>query len=79
LNINENKELYVPTEEILKHALIFPGKLEAVMKAERIYLKENHEYGGGLAFYENIVVAVILYYYRVSENLIGGDLEFVDK
>jgi hypothetical protein len=92
-NISLDKvELYVATEQILnaalpllskltKPALLFPGKLQAVVKAQRIYLKPGEEYDGIWhrdGKHENIV-AVVIYYYRVSEQLIGGDLEFIDK
>jgi hypothetical protein len=88
----DNVELYVAAEEVLnsalpllgkltKPALLLPGRLQAVVKAQRIYLKPGEEYDGvwhrdGL--YENIV-AVVIYYYRVSDKLEGGDLEFIDK
>jgi hypothetical protein len=85
-------ELYVAAEQILnaalpllskltKPALLLPGKLQAVMKAQRIYLKPGEEYDGIWhrdGKHENIV-AVVIYYFRVSEQLIGGDLEFIDK
>lgn len=62
-------------------ALLLPGPLQVVVKAQRIVLEANQEYVGvwhddGLN--EN-VVAVILYYYRVSESLQGGGLEFASK
>jgi hypothetical protein len=88
----DNVELYVAAEQILnaalpllgkltKPALLLPGRLQAVVKAQRIYLKPGEEYDGlwhrdGL--HEDIV-AVVIYYYRVSNALIGGDLEFIDK
>jgi hypothetical protein len=92
-NISLDKiELYVAAEQILnaalpllskltKPALLFPGKLQAVVKAQRIYLKPGEEYDGIWhrdGKHENIV-AVVIYYYRVSKQLIGGDLEFIDK
>jgi hypothetical protein len=90
--IEENKELYVIAEEILnvalpilgkitKPAILLPGKLQAVVKAQRIYLKPGEEYEGVWhrdGKHEDIV-AVVIYYYRVSKQLIGGDLEFIDK
>jgi hypothetical protein len=80
-SIEENKELYVLTEEILnialpilgkitKPALLLPGKLQAVVKAQRIYLKPGEEYEGVWlrdGKHENIV-AVVIYYYRVSKS-----------
>jgi tetratricopeptide (TPR) repeat protein len=92
-NISLKKvELYVAAEQVLsaalpllskltKPALLFPGKLQAVVKAQRIYVKPGEEYDGIWhrdGKHENIV-AVVIYYYRVSEQLIGGDLEFIDK
>jgi hypothetical protein len=88
----DNIELYVSVEEVLnaalpllsritKPALLFPGKLQAVVKAQRIYLKSGEEYDGVWhrdGKYENII-AVVIYYYRVSKQLIGGDLEIMDK
>jgi hypothetical protein len=90
--IEENKELYVIAEEILnvalpilgkitKPAILLPGKLQAVIKAQRIYLKPGEEYEGVWhrdGKHEDIV-GVVIYYYRVSKQLIGGDLEFIDK
>jgi hypothetical protein len=88
----DNIELYVSVEEVLnaalpllsritKPALLFPGKLQAVVKAQRIYLKPGEKYDGVWhrdGKYENII-AVVIYYYRVSKQLIGGDLEIMDK
>jgi hypothetical protein len=87
-----NKELYVVVQEIFntalpilskitRPALCLPGKLQVVVKAQRIYLKPGEEYEGVWhrdGKHENIV-AVAIYYYRVSKQLIGGDLEFMDK
>jgi hypothetical protein len=87
-----NRELYVITEEILnvalpilgkmtKPALMLPGKIQAVIKAQLLYLKPGEEFQQGWRIegvHENIV-AVVIYYYKVSEQLIGGDLEFLDK
>ena len=61
--------------------LLLPGPVQAVVKAQRIHLKASEEYEGiwhqdGLQ--ENIV-AVCLYYYRVSPELVGGSLEFMDR
>lgn len=88
----ENRELYVAVEEIMTSALpilcrlrrpslILPGKLQAVVKAQRIYLNPGEEYCGIWhrdGKYEDIT-AVVIYYYRTSPGLEGGDLEFVDK
>lgn len=88
----ENRELYVAVEEIMTAALpllcrlrrpslILPGKLQAVVKAQRIYLNPGEEYCGIWhrdGKYEDIA-AVVIYYYRTSPGLEGGDLEFLDK
>ena len=92
LNVNENPELHLLTEDILNKALpiltklrspalLFPGKLQAVIKAQRIYFKPGEEYVGvwHKDGKQEKVVAVILFYYRVSRNLHGGDLEFFSK
>jgi hypothetical protein len=90
--LEDNKELYVIAEEILnialpilskitRPAILLPGKLQAVVKAQRIYLKPGEEYEGVWhrdGKHEDIV-AVVIYYYRVSKQLMGGDLEFIDK
>lgn len=62
-------------------ALLLPGPLQAVVKAQRIVLAPGEEYAGvwhedGM---EEHVVAVVLYYYRVSPTLRGGQLEFCSK
>ena len=62
-------------------ALLLPGPLQAVVKAQRIVLEEGAEYAGvwhedGMAEH---VVAVVLYYYRASPALRGGSLEFCSK
>lgn len=88
----KEKELHIAAENVLNAALpllsklrtpalLFPGKLQCVMKAQRIYLHPGEEYSGVWHYdgkNENIV-AVILYYYRVSEDILGGDLEFMEK
>jgi hypothetical protein len=90
--ILNNKELYVAIEEIFnialpilskitKPALLLPGKLQAVIKAQRIYLKSGEEYEEVWhrdRKHENII-AVAIYYYQVSKQLIGGEFEFIDK
>jgi hypothetical protein len=79
--IEENKKLYIIVEEVLnaalpmlgkltKPALLLPGKLQAIIKAQRIYLKPGEEYNGvwhSEGQYENIV-AVVIYYYKVSKQ-----------
>jgi hypothetical protein len=48
---------------------------------QRIYFKPGEVYEGVWHVdgkHENIV-AVAIYYYRVSKQLVGGDLEFLDK
>jgi hypothetical protein len=86
------RELYVAVEMILtaalpklaelrRPALILPGKIQAVIKAQRIYLKPGEEYAG-IWHYDGKnedIVAVVIYYYRHSDGLCGGDLEFLDK
>ena len=62
-------------------ALLLPGPLQVVVKAQRIVLEENNEYVGvwhddGL---KESVVGVVLYYYRLSESIRGGGLEFASK
>eukprot|EP01012_Entosiphon_sulcatum_P010824 TRINITY_DN16448_c0_g1_i5.p1 TRINITY_DN16448_c0_g1~~TRINITY_DN16448_c0_g1_i5.p1 ORF type:complete len:617 (+),score=66.50 TRINITY_DN16448_c0_g1_i5:22-1851(+) len=61
-------------------ALVLPGPLQAVVKAQRIYLQPGEEYEGvwHRDGKQEHVVAVVLYYYRVT-NLAGGDIELVDK
>lgn len=92
LDPHENAELYVAAQDVMEAALpllarmrnpalLLPGPLQAVIKAQRIVLKEGETYQGvwhedGLR--EN-VVAVVLYYYRVSPTLSGGDMEIVSK
>jgi hypothetical protein len=87
-----NKEIYVCAEFVLnaalpllsqlrRPALLLPGKLQAVVKAQRVYLKPGQEYEGVWhrdGKHENIV-AVVIYYYRISKGLKGGDIEFIDK
>ena len=92
LNVRENQELHLLMEDILnkslpiltklsKPVLLFPGKLQAVIKAQRIYFKPGEEYVG--VWHKDgkneKIVAVILFYYRVSKKLHGGDLEFFNK
>lgn len=62
-------------------ALLFPGALQVVVKAQSIVLDEGEEYAGvwnddGLREH---VVAVVLFYYNVSPAIAGGALEFASK
>lgn len=62
-------------------ALLLPGPLQVVVKAQRIVLEDEDLYEGvwhddGLREH---VVAVVLYYYGKSECLEGGNMEFVSK
>ncbi len=92
LNPKENKEIYVAIETIFsaalpllaklrKPSLILPGKLQACIKAQRIYLNPGEDYSGiwHRDGKNEDIAAVVIYYYRTSEGLEGGDLEFVDK
>lgn len=92
LPLDENRELGVAIESILtaalplvakltKPALLLPGKLQAVIKAQRICLNSGEEYTG-VWHYEGLnehIVAVVLYFYRCSPNLEGGDMEFISR
>ncbi len=89
---HKNSKLYVAIEEVLEAALpllsrlrlpslLLPGPLQAVVKAQRIELKDGEEYSGiwhedGLSEH---VIAVVLYYYKVSPCLSGGAIEFASK
>lgn len=88
----QNKELHVAVENVFnaalpllsklrRPALLLPGKVQTVIKAQRIYLKPGEEYAGVWHHdgKNEEIVAVILYYYRISDKLEGGDLEFMDK
>ena len=92
LDVNEHKEFHVAVETVFntalpllsklrRPALLLPGKVQAVIKAQKIYLQPEEEYTGvwHTDGKNEDIVAVILYYYRVSDNLVGGDLEFIDK
>jgi hypothetical protein len=62
-------------------SLLLPGKLQTVVKAQRIFLQPGEEYEGVWhrdGKHESIVGAV-LYYYGMSECLMGGELEFFDS
>ena len=78
----EYKELHVSVETILeaslpmlgnltKPALMLPGKLQAVVKAQRIYLQPGSEYTGCWHYdgKKEDIVAVVLYYYRFTEGI----------
>lgn len=67
--------------KLKRPALLLPGPLQAVVKAQRIIVEEGQDYAGvwhedGMSEH---VVAVILYYYRASECLRGGDMEIASK
>lgn len=67
--------------ELRRPALLLPGKLQAVVKAQSIYLEPGEEYEG-VWHYDGLnedIVAVVLYYYRYSAQLEGGDLEFISR
>ena len=92
LPLETHRELAVAVESILtaalpfvaalrRPALLLPGKLQAVVKAQSIYLDPGEEYEG-VWHYDGLnedIVAVVLYYYRYSPQLEGGDLEFVSR
>jgi hypothetical protein len=67
--------------KLRRPALLLPGPLQAVVKAQRIVLEEGEDYAG--VWHEDgmdeHVVAVVLYYYRASPTLKGGALEFCSK
>lgn len=64
-----------------KPALLLPGPLQVVVKAQRIVLEDGQEYAG--LWHEDgmneHVAAVVLYYHRASPTLQGGSLEFCSK
>lgn len=67
--------------KLRKPALLLPGPLQAVVKAQRIYLSPGEEYSG-VWHYDGLhedIVAVVLYYYRYSSELQGGELEFISR
>jgi len=88
----EYKELHTAVETVFnaalpllsklrRPALLLPGKVQSVIKAQRIYLNPGEEYSGvwHCDGKNEEIIAVILYYYRISEKLEGGDLEFMDR
>ena len=67
--------------KLSKPALLLPGRLQIVCKAQRVHLAPDETYDGVWhvdGHHENIV-AVVLYYYRYSPGLEGGSLEFVSR
>lgn len=67
--------------QLKRPALLLPGPLQVVVKAQRIVLAGEEEYAGvwhqdGL---RESIVAVVLYYYRASSTLQGGALEFMAR
>lgn len=92
VELHEEAPLYVSLEKIFESAipllaklsipsLLLPGPLQVVVKAQRIVLKDGEEYEGmwhddGLREH---VIAVVLFYYHVSDSLHGGGLEFCSK
>lgn len=92
LPMENHIELYSAVEKIFnaalpllaklrKPALLLPGKVQTVIKAQRIYLNPGEEYSGvwHTDGKNEEIIGVILYYYRVSDELIGGDIEFMNK
>lgn len=75
-------EAAVPLLAKMKHpSLLLPGPLQAVVKAQSIFIHEGEAYAG--MWHEDgmneHVVAVVLYYYRASECLEGGNMEVASK
>merc|ERR1740121_1015545 len=67
--------------KLTRPAMLLPGPLQVVVKAQRIYLAEGEDYVGvwhqdGL---RESIIAVVLYYYRTSSTLAGGALEFMAR
>ena len=90
---HSNAVLYIAIEKVMscavpllaklkRPALLLPWrKLQAVVKAQRIVLGPGEEYDGiwhSDGYNENIV-AVVLFYYRKSSSILGGDMEFAAK
>eukprot|EP01047_Picozoa_sp_COSAG01_P004680 COSAG01_NODE_155_length_23814_cov_12.061343_15_plen_392_part_00 len=63
-------------------ALLLPGPLQVVTKIQGVFLRDDDDEYSGVwhrdGHRENIV-AVVLYYYRCSDSIAGGALEFLDK
>jgi len=92
LDPHDHSQLYLALQELLtaalpllarlcQPALLLPGPLQVVVKAQRLVLGAGESYEGvwhedGLREH---IVAVVLYYYRVSAGLSGGNLEFCSK
>lgn len=92
LDPHDHSKLYVAVQDVMEAALpllarmrnpalLLPGPLQAAVKAQRIVLKEGETYRG--VWHEDgmkeSVVAVVLYYYRASPTLRGGDIEIASK
>ena len=92
LDAHEHVKLHAATQRLMtaalpllaklrRPALLLPGPLQAVVKAQRIEVADGEEYAG--VWHEDgmgeHVVAVVLYYYRASPTLTGGALEFCSK
>ena len=92
LEPHAHAKLHVATQKLMgaalpmlaklrRPALLLPGPLQAVVKAQRIVLAEGEDYAG--VWHEDgmdeHVVAVVLYYHRASPTLKGGSLEFCSK
>ena len=92
LDAHEHVKLHAATQRLMtaalpllaklrRPALLLPGPLQAVVKAQRIEIADGEEYAG--VWHEDgmgeHVVAVVLYYYRASTTLTGGALEFCSK
>lgn len=92
LDPHDNAQLYLAIENVFEAALpllakmklpalLLPGPLQVVVKAQRIVLKASQTYSG--VWHEDgvreHVIAVVLYYYRVSRTLKGGDMEIAAK
>jgi hypothetical protein len=92
LDPHDHSQLYLALQELLtaalpllarlcQPALLLPGPLQVVVKAQRLVLGAGESYEGvwhedGLREH---IVAVVLYYYRVSAGLSGGNLEFCSE
>jgi hypothetical protein len=92
LKFEKHPEFYLAVEQIMtaaapmlarlsSPALLLPGPLQAVVKAQRIYLNPGEQYAGVWHYdgkHERIA-AVVLYFYRYSSDMLGGALEFVGR
>ena len=92
LDPHAHAKLHVATQKLMaaslpllarlrRPALLLPGPLQVVVKAQRISLADGEDYAG--VWHEDgmreHVLAVVLYYYRASPVLVGGSLEFCSK